>query len=141
MILSFLRNYRIRERRLWYFQSGLPLAICQKASYHNCKINSIVQVLFELLQKLYSLLKNLRLAINHLCYFWKNLFAQAIYRLHTKYSLKGLQFFEKNYHSHSLVLSSSKHKPLQARHFVKTFTASKKELLPQTCRVEWGWGK
>ena len=99
LILSFLRNYRIRERRLWYFQSGLPLAICQKASYHNCKINSSVQVLFELLQTLYSLLKNLRLAINHLCYFRKNLFAQAIYCLCTKYSLKGLQFSEKNYWS------------------------------------------
>ena len=27
---------------------------------------------------------------NHLCYFSENLFAQAIYHLHAKYSLKGL---------------------------------------------------
>ena len=31
-------------------------------------------------------------AINHPCYFWKNLFARAIYLQHTKCSLKALQF-------------------------------------------------
>ena len=34
--------------------------------------------------------ETLRQAVNHLCYLWKNLFAQAIYHLHAKYSLKGL---------------------------------------------------
>ena len=53
-------------------------------------VTNIIENIITKLQKFYSMPRNPRAGNKSPALFVKNLFAQAIYRLHAKYSSKGL---------------------------------------------------
>ena len=61
--------------------------MCRSSTYHH---ELVTENTITKLQKLNSLPRNLRQAINLPCYFWKNIFVRSIYSSPEKYSLKGL---------------------------------------------------